>query len=1166
MAPSIRRLWKPLLTALALLALSALVWWIGPLVAVADWRPLEGVVARAVTIAVPWLAWLVVGGWRLLRRRRANAALVSGLAGGVSASDRESQVLEQRFRDAIRTLERGRKGALFGRRRALNELPWYVFVGAPGSGKTTALRNAGLQFLLADGAESLKGVGGTRNCDWWFTADAVLIDTAGRYTTQESDAEVDASAWDKFLSLLRRTRPRQPINGVLLTLNVQDLLQQGAGERRLHAQKLRARLHELQSKLGVTAPTYVLVTKVDLVAGFNESFDAFGKEQRDQVWGFTMPRPTRAPEAMASFDAEFTALEETLNKGLYERLAAERDPARRARMFEFPIEFANLRPVLREFLQVVFAGGGALEEDANLRGLYFTSATQEGTPIDRVMGALSRSFGLPPATGAAAARGGKSFFLHDLLRKVIFPEQHLVSFNARLERRRSALRAAGFAALATIAVGLGAGWALSWSRNEAHARQVEAKLPELRQTVEGLPPQASADVAHLAPVLTQVRTAAAPADFPVDDPPLLQGLGLYQGEKLDAAAQVAYRRLLEHALLPGITRRLEERVRGSGRDNLEQAYEALKAYLMLYTPDRFDAGFLKAWIAVDWDANYERRLTPEQRRELDGHLDALLAQGAPAPAGPMDKALVQSAREMLTAYPLAHRIYSRIRRQYRGDVPEFSLARAAGPAAQAVFMRASGEPLTRGVPGFFTRDGYEKAFQGSVQPAAARLMAEEGWVLGVRGETRVKDVLGSELPDAVRRLYLQDYVAHWDRFLADVRVVPVGDVTRGLEVARQLAGLDSPLAAFVRAVVRETTLIPPPQENPGGVAGKAAAQAAQAKADIARLAGAQPTAAGGSGPIERIVDDHYAPLRRLVQGTPAPIEDVNRAFAEIHLYLQSVDAAIRSKSPPPPAAAAQKLKAAAATLPEPVRGSMAALADAGVRGGREGERESFSAEMRPVFEFCSRAVANRYPFASGSRADVLPDDFGQLFGYGGLLDEFFQRRLAAVVDTAANPWSYKPLPDGSAAPGAAALADFQRAARIREAFFRAGGRMPAFRMDVRALELGEGVKELVLDVDGEAIRFSPDSPASAALQWPGRKIASRVTLSIPATTPVSFEGPWALFRLLDRFEVQPSGRPERLLLVIRHEGRRAKLEITSGSVLNPLRMRELQQFRCPGAL
>ena len=66
-------------------------------------------------------------------------------------------------------------------------------------------------------------------CDWWFTDDAVLIDTAGRYTTQDSDAAVDKAGWDAFLDLLKRTRPRQPLNGVIIAIAMSDI---AAGRRR----------------------------------------------------------------------------------------------------------------------------------------------------------------------------------------------------------------------------------------------------------------------------------------------------------------------------------------------------------------------------------------------------------------------------------------------------------------------------------------------------------------------------------------------------------------------------------------------------------------------------------------------------------------------------------------------------------------------------------------------------------------------------------------------------------------------------------------------------------------------------------------------------------------------------------------------------------------------
>lgn len=1157
------------LGTLGLLALSALVWWAGPLLAFGESRPFEPLWVRITIVVVLWSVWIGLQAWQVHRRRRTNAALLQGLGAGPSASDKEAQVLATRFNEAVQRLKATRGKGLFGGGQYLYELPWYVFVGAPGSGKTTALMNAGLQFLLGEakgGKGSVQGVGGTRNCEWWFTQDAVLIDTAGRYATQESDKDVDASAWDNFLALLKRTRPRQPINGVLLTVNVQDLLQQGSTERAEHAAKLRARLHELQTKLGVRAPVYVLVTKADLIGGFNESFEGQSKDERDQVWGFTFDADAPAGEdPMAAFPALYEQLQQRLVSQLVDRLEGERDVLRRSAIFAFPQEFAALQPVLGDFLRQVFSGGGVIEAAPRVRGVYFTSGTQEGSPIDRVMGALASSFGMGGRSAAIAPGRGKSFFLHRLLKDLVFAERGLGVRDPVAERRRHVLRLSAMGTMAVCTVLVAVGWAVSRARNLDHAAQVAERLPALRQAVETLPPANGADVALLPQPLAAVRDAAKLEDFAIDEPPLLHGLGLYQGDKLDAGAQIAYHRLLEKALMPRVARRLEERLRAASSSNLENAYEALKAYLMLYQPERFDASALQAWVGVDWDANYPR-MAPEQRAQLDAHLAAALALGAPRAVLARDDNLVASVREMLAAYPLEYRIYSRIKRQYRpGSQPDFTLAGAAGPNAAQAFERASGLPLTQGVSGLFTRDGYRKGVLPAVQQATPVLAAEEGWVLGLKTDpARLRDAtLGSAISDKVRRLYFEDYIKTWDAFLADVRLVNLNDPERALAVSRLLAAVDSPLAGYLRGVAEQTRLVQAP------ATGALDQAAAKAKADAARLAGAAPDASGGGGgPLERMVDDHFAGIHRLVAGDPPPLNTTLKLFGDLYAQLAAVDAAKKSKSPPPPAGGAEQVKVAAAGQPELVRGMVEQIADAAAGQARGAERLGLTAELKPITEICNRAITGRYPFASGSRADVLPEDFGQLFGQGGLFDDFFQRRLAAIVDQSTRVWTYRPLADGTRPVSPAALAEFQRAQRIREVFFRSGGKTPAIRIDLRLSELEPSLKELAFDIDGQVSKLTSSGP-SITIAWPSPRVASviRMSTGLGSAGPlVMTEGPWALFRLFERFQVEPGDVPEKFSVIMNLDGKRARLEVTANSVFNPFQLREIKQFRCPAAL
>ena len=226
---------------------------------------------------------------RYWRRRRAEKAIEQALKASGEKSD-DSDVLAGRMTEALDTLKRSS-----GKQSFLYELPWYIIIGPPGAGKTTALVNSGLKFPLAgqDGAASIAGVGGTRYCDFWFTEDAVLIDTAGRYTTHDSDAETDRKSWLSFLSLLKDNRAKQPINGVILAISVEDVLLLPEDELTGHANAIRKRLLELHQELKIDFPVYALFTKADLIDGFREYFGNFTETRRRKVWGATFQTQDR---------------------------------------------------------------------------------------------------------------------------------------------------------------------------------------------------------------------------------------------------------------------------------------------------------------------------------------------------------------------------------------------------------------------------------------------------------------------------------------------------------------------------------------------------------------------------------------------------------------------------------------------------------------------------------------------------------------------------------------------------------------------------------------------------------------------------------------------------------------------------------------------------------
>ncbi len=1168
------------ITLIGLLALSLLIWFAGPLVSIADRVPLAGVLERIIAILVVFLLWAL----NLLRRhllaRRADSQLVEGLAdaeaqavdSGDQASAEEVAQISERFEDAITLLRKaGRKRGA----RSLYELPWYILVGPPGSGKTTILRNSGLDFPLADhlGNEALKGIGGTRNCDWWISNEAVLIDTAGRYTTQDSDQQVDKSAWEGFLDLLKKYRRRRPINGVLIAISLSDLITQSEHERSMHARAIKQRLQELYKHFGMRFPVYVMFTKADLIAGFSDFFEDLGREEREQVWGTTFPFDEETREPLKNANSEFGLLVQRLNDRLLWRLNQERDIERRARILNFPRQFASLEPTLLRFLDEIFRPS-RFDEVPLLRGIYFTSGTQEGTPIDRLMGQLGRAFGLHPEATAIAPKGpGKSFFVTDLLNKVIFPERDLAGVDRRFERQRVWLQRAAYAgAVAALVVGLFA-WITSYTGNSNYLHEIGGEAGQVESLV-AKPVPADADFPDIVAELDAAAALARDAARHEDDTPWSMRFGLYQGGMVAQEARDAYARLLNGLLLPKIANRLEQQL-ASGVDDPDFRYEALKLYLMLGNTERLEPELLKDWMQIDWENRYPG--DAKLRGHLQEHLAALIELG-PKPMK-LNRELIKRQRAFLKQVPLAELVYGRLKREYLADdqMP-FRVTDAAGQNADKVFIRRSGRKLDEvAVPGLFTYRGFYEVY-GKESLRLVKQFQREDWVLGGEGEGMTKQEL-KQLEKDLRDLYLDDYIAAWDKLLADLRIVPFRGVNHASEVLDLLAGSTSPLERLLKGVERNTTLgrLPPGADKLADIAG----EALKRRSRLARIVG-QTAKAGAMDRVKKPgdrVDEHFERLNIVVrgekQGTP-PIKRITDTISDVYGYISTLqggsleEALDAAKGGNDGIKTMQRLRILAARQPEPVKTWLSQLyrRTRGVTlGGAHRElSKKWKAAVLPV---CNKALLKRYPFKSGAQAEATLRDFGRFFGEGGVMDRFFQEQLAQFVDTSRSPWRWRKGAGRAMGLSRKVLRQFQRAAEIKEAFFQDGGQLPSVHFTLKPVYLDPGVDKFLLELEGQTFTYRHGPAVAKKADWPGPRPAKGVRLVYEkrgkTVESLRMEGPWAWFRLLDKARIQRLG-DDRLLITFDVGGRKARYELRANSVYNPFQLGELHRFRCPGAL
>ena len=1194
--PRLRRPSRAVTVALGVVAVALLIWFAGPLISFARWTPLASVWVRVVLILL--LVGGVAGrwGWRRWQERQRNRALVTELEGRPAVAEpgggelvaADVTAMEERAAKALALMRDAKIGA---KGELAYQLPWYAIIGPPGAGKTTALKNSGLSFPIAQevGDSPVRGIGGTRTVEWWFTDRAVLIDTAGRYTTQDSDAAADAGAWNGFLDLLQRYRPRQPLTGLIVALSITDLAGADESAALAHGRAIRQRINEIQKAFGVRLPVYVLVTKTDLLAGFTEFFDDLSAHEREQVWGETWPLATPGRDAAASrpdFGQAFDGLLARLDARMPMRLQAEADMGRRGLIFGFPQQVASLREPLGRMLEAI-GRTTPYEPEPLVRGFYFTSGTQFGRPVDRLLGALASRFGLKLARGTTESARGRSYFLGDLLKRVVFPEAALAGRDPAAERRARLVKlgsigaAAGVAALVTLL------WLVSYARNATLIAKLDGQAQQLRRSVAALPqgPVSDSDVTQVVDALGEARALAFASTASVADRSPGFSWGLGQTGTLRPEVEGAYRNLLNRQLLPRLLLGMEDQLTEAsgapteGQDRRSEIYSTLRLYLMLGRASGapLDRQGILAAFDDRWGNAFPGDDQTPLREALHAHLVTLLAGPMQPPR--LNATLIAAARERVASLGPGERVYA----QMLADpglraLPPFAIADVPGVGTSRLFTRKSGKPLTAGIPGMFRH----RYFLTQVAPAIARFAsqsANEAWVTGEAGPAG--GPLTSEagrVKDALVTTYLADFTRRWDELIDDVVVSGERPMDERLQVAVRAP---SPVKALFTAWGDETDLTPPSIRK-GRTAGALRIGAIFSPAIYRGLSRANQVESASNeggpsqpGPLDEVIA-HFRWLHEIAPPSgPSPIDDALIALTAVGDTGTAARSAAglgdpnlqRDKTAGAMAATAH-LGQVAGTLPPAAgrlfNGFVTASTSQLNHDARASIKTLYTQQLYPE---CRGITAQGFPFDPRAAHEASIDDFSRLFRPGGLIDAFQTTSLAGQVDTSGKFWGL--TGSGRALGlGLPAIRQFQNADAIRRAFFKPGDIRPNVRMLVEPLRIEGDADAVTLSVDGAPAAFTAADRRGAELRWPG--VTPGVTLSFqhrgsPTPSVRSWKGDWAFVRMLRdaRLSNVTTGG---FVATVSDGGASVALRVRMLNTTNPFTLRELGAFQCPAGL
>ena len=444
---------------------------------------------------------------------------------------------------------------------------------------------------------------------------------------------------------------------------------------------------------------------------------------------------------------------------------------------------------------------------------------------------------------------------------------------------------------------------------------------------------------------------------------------------------------------------------------------------------------------------------------------------------------------------------------------------------------------------------------------------------------RRPDLLATKLASGItheEQKLLEEYQQlqkNWDTFINDIKLVSTNSLQKSIELTRLLSAADSPLLTLLQAITKEITLInTDPTEK--DIVEKATDKVKNAKTKLEQYLGKvnekTPTTVLRSRP-EEIVDGKFKDLRRLVQaskaGQSAPIDQLLSKINELYYFLTATEEALNTNTALPASKVQTEMRTEARQLNEPLRTMFVTLSSSSQNQTEGMTRGNLNQSLKiAVTDFCLQATSGRYPFVKKSSQDVTQDDFAQLFSFGGRFDEYFQKELAQLVDNTKQAWHFRQT--GNAPRD---LQEFKHAQTIRDIFFRGGARVTNINFTFKPVDMDPSITQFILDIDGQLIKYSHGPQVPISVQWPGPKGSTQVRLQIsPApqdgVSGQVFEGPWALFRMFDNVQITSSPQSEKFFATFNVNGRKAQFEVTTSSVQNPFRLKELQDFKCPSKL
>jgi type VI secretion system protein ImpL len=428
-----------------------------------------------------------------------------------------------------------------------------------------------------------------------------------------------------------------------------------------------------------------------------------------------------------------------------------------------------------------------------------------------------------------------------------------------------------------------------------------------------------------------------------------------------------------------------------------------------------------------------------------------------------------------------------------------------------------------------------------------------------------------KLAKKVRNLYFDEYIRLWTNYIADINIKTFSNLSETVSSLNVLSGVDSPIKGFLTAVGQETKLTK--TNLPFNESGKTSDKIASLTEKLRGLI--------SSTPIEKtqnifkdpasVVDRRFKKIYKLThsQGdSPPSINQVLNTLKDLYVNMSMIQSRGGTPSQAESGDIIARIEIEARNQPQPLSRWILALAHSTSRVTVYSVLSNLNRRWQTdIAQFCNDALGSRYPLSKNSPEDATLNDFARFFGPQGSMDIFFKKNLKDMIDTSSRPWRVRRKQGVQVNISNMALEQLEYATKIRNAFFPEGGSQAIVKFRIKPVSLGKLARWVELDLGGQRLKFRNDAVRFQSMKWPppSGSMMARLVFKPKKTakeTGIVMDGPWALFRLLDKGKTFNSTLRNRFQVSFNIKGQTATFELDSGSVDNPFRLTAKESFKC----